>query len=327
MERSYFYIFPPESGREYASFYLYLPAGREGYFAEYRFCYEENPVDPALGYREAPNNPANRKFYRVKEAYIGTLDGGRFTPSFRALQSGELGFAFREEGEGDFVGGVHGDEIMENVRLTVDGEEIPLNAPRFGAFDVLCFEITSVMTRCNTPHEKLIRHTQKYTVSGGTVSLHQHILWIADAMTLQAAYTPLLTAQRLDPKDPDRILTDTVEFYGKDGELLTAYDTAPYGKTNGDRFSDSVCMDTPAYGVKVYGKRSGFSAEASFRILGRSIPEEQISAFLCIRYKKCLDNKIYFDVGKGTAPRAGTVWEKEIVYRLNYDRGAETCNL
>ena len=86
----------------------------------------------------------------------------------------------------------------------------------------------STIFRCNTPSEKIIFHTQKYTVDGDFLKLSQYIEWIADGKVLQSAYTPMLTVQRIDPADRVTVLTDTVEFYDKtDGKVIRTFDTTP----------------------------------------------------------------------------------------------------
>ena len=324
--RSYIQIFSPAEGKGYASFDLYLPASGDGrYYTCYHFLFEENPIKPALSYAEGPNDPANRRFYRIRTAHVVRVDGDALTPDgvsvcFRALQGGEIGLAFRENGAGDFVGGLHGDEVLTAVSLALDGREVTLDAPYFGSFETLCFYEQSHIYRCNTPATRLILHTPRYTVSENTLCLSQRVEWLADARVLHAAYMPMLTAQRLDPAEPSRILSDTVEFYGDDGALVRTFDTTPYGTENGGKQWDNACANTPASRVKVYGRTSGFSAETGYTVKGNSIPAEQRKTSLCIRYMKgAFDNKIYFDIGGGTAPTAGTVWESDVFYRLAYE--------
>ena len=108
LPKSYIHIFAPEPRMEFSSFHLYLPAAsstdNHDYYVEYRFLYEHNPIVPDLKYNEGPNNPANRDFYRICQAFVVKKDGDVFHPVFRALQRGEIGFALREKGAGDFVG-------------------------------------------------------------------------------------------------------------------------------------------------------------------------------------------------------------------------------
>lgn len=55
-------------------------------------------------------------------------------------------------------------------------------------------------------------------------------------------------------------------------------------------------------------------------VLDNTIPREQIGTSLCIRYMpRALDNKIYFSVGSGIQPKAGTVWKSKIYYRITYN--------
>lgn len=322
----YLQIFAPEAGKDRASFDLYLPADEaRTYFAAYHFRYEVDPVKPSLSYEEGPNDPANRRFYRIRTAHMTVREGAGdtpcFRPLFRALQGGEIGLAYREKGAGDFVGGFHGDEVLDEVCLTVDGRDLPLDEPFCGFVGTVAFFERSTVFRCNTPSEPLFFHTQIYTVDGGRLNLAQRVEWLRDARPLQAAYMPMLTAQRLDPEDPARILTDTVEFYGEDGTFLTAFDTTPYGQDGGGKNWVTVCKGTPARAARVYGKASGFSAETGYTVKNGSIPASQQTADLCIRFMKhALDNKIYFNVGKDAEPKAGTVWESDVYYRLAYHR-------
>jgi hypothetical protein len=236
------------------------------------------------------------------------------------LSGGEIGLAFREAGAGDFVGGLHGDEVMTCVKLEANGQELALDAPFFGAVEEFSFSMDSEMFRCNTPKEKLILHRQRYTVKENTLCLDQDIEWIADGRELQKVYTPMLTAQRLNPDRLEQILSDTVELYAADGTLCTTYDTTPYGvEGNGEPWV-MVCENTPATRAKVYGKTSGFCAEAGYTVKDGSVPDEQINTALCIRYRKnTVDNKIYFDLAGGTTPKAGTRWVLDIFYRITYD--------
>ena len=320
MTKPYLRILAPAEGREYSSFYLYLPAaeGHDEYFTEYRFLYEVNPIKPELGYGEGPNDPANRKFYRIRTAYLVKREGDTFAPMFRALQDGEIGFAMKEQGAGDFVGGFHGDEVLTDVSLTVDGRAMPLDTPYFGTFESLEFYEQSYITRCNTPDEHILLHTQRYTVDGNTLRLAQDLEWTADARPIHSAFTPMLTAQRLDPQDLDRILSETVELLDGEGNILAQFDTTDYGRDRIGSPSDSVCLNTPATAVRVYGKESGFMAEAGYTVR-EGIPPEHIKTYLCIRHMRgAVDNKIYFDIARDTAPKKGDAWRSDIYYRVTY---------
>lgn len=314
----YIQILPKCDGHAYSSFYIYLPAGAN-YYTQYCFYYLYKPADSTLSFSDSLNSQANSSFYRIQSAYIGTLSKQSFSPLFRALQEGELGFAFREIGAGDFSGGIHGDEILQSVSLIADSSPLALDRPTFLRFQNLTFSQTSNIYRCNTPNSKLVLHKQLYSISSRGIKLSQHIEWVADARTLQAAYSPMLTAQRLDPNRPSTILTDTVEFYTHpDGNLVAVIDTSDYGSSRPSGKPDHIYTDVPATAVKVYGKASGLTAETGFHIVDHSIAKEQISSHLWVRFGNSLDNKIYFNISANKTPKAGTVWKSNIYYRLTY---------
>lgn len=313
---TYLEVLAPESGKEYASFYVYLPASRDGvYYTRYRFLFEENPVKPELTYETGVNDAANRRFYRIRTAYIVKREGDRFVPVFRALQDGEIGFAIREEGAGDFVGGFHGDEILTDVSLMVDGENVSLHEPRFCAFSALSFYEQSYIYRCNTPDERIMLHTQEYTVDGDRLLLKQDIEWIADGRPIHSGYTPMLTAQRLNPDNTDEMLTDTVEFYDAEGGLIASFDTSDYTYGKAVSGGASHGIGTKARRAKAFKKDGGLAMEAGYTVRDGSIPDEQISSSLWIRGT---DNKVYFNITGKSTPKKGTAWRSNIFYRITY---------
>ncbi len=319
--KPYLEILAPVEGRRYSDFHLYLSAdgGRGEYYARYRFLYEVNPIKPELAYNMGANDPANRDFYRIRTAQIVKKTEEGFVPLFQALQGGEIGFAMKEQGAGDYVGGFHGDEVLTEVRLVVDGNELSLDRPWSGTFESLHFYEQSYIYRCNMPEVRIVLHTQNYRVDGNTLRLSQDVEWVTDALPIVQAFMPMLTAQRLNPERTDEILTETVEFYSAEGKLVADFDTTEYGADRIGNPSDSVCRGTKATSVKVYGKNSGFMAEAGYTVRDNSIPDSQIGTSLCIRHmRSAVDNKIYFDIGIGSQPKAGDAWRSDTYYRLSY---------
>ena len=308
-------VLPKKEGEPYASFSLYIPAG-DGYVAEYRFLYVQCEKNPALSYEAGPNDPANSALYRIREAYVGRMTDGVFFPLFRALQGGEIAFALREMGAGDFVGGYHGDEVLSEVFLVADGKQVSLSTPAYLTANEVTFFSDSVVFRCNTPATPLLRHRQTYTVKGECLMAAHSLLWLTDSNPLQAAFLPMLTAQRLDPADPARILTDTVEFLAvPGGESVGCYDTTAYGLEKTE--ADPPAPRAVGTAVRVFGRESGFTAEAG--ILPRTpLPGGQVEMHVWPRFGHDYDSKIYFEVGGKTAPEKGTLLEADVYYRLTY---------
>ena len=302
-------------GEAYADFSLVVPAGGT-VFTEYRFVYTAHPPKPALGYAEGPNDPANCRFYRIREAYLGTLSGTDFCATCRVLQGGEIGLAMREVGSGDFVGGFHGDEVILTVSLFGDSKEIALDKPSFGAFAEVRFEETSRIDRCNTPAEPLCLHTQVYTVRDETVSLSQRIEWIGDARLLTSAFMPMLTVQRLDPQSPERRVSDTLTFFNEAGDVVATLDTTPYGAAPREGQASNLLGGTAATRVAATGRESGLCIEGGITHRAGSplLGGTRISVWP--RYGHDLDSKVYFDIAAGRSPKTGEVWEADVFYRV-----------
>ena len=307
------------AGEAYADFCLYLPAGKSR-FLQYRFVYVERPEKADLCYDVGPNDPANSRLYRIREAFIGRLSEGHFAPDYRILQYGEIGFAMQEEGAGDYVGGVHGDEVADTILLMGDGTAIPLDAPFFGAYTEITLLQKSVIFRCNTPSTPLCLHEQCYTLRGGEMTLAHRVEFLRDANRLVAACMPMLTIERLDPADPSHRLTDLISFYDREGgSLVATLDTTPYGTTPPEGLSSSCLRGTPATAVVAIGRESGVMAEAGLRLPSGSPLLGRVRSSVWIRYGNDYDSKVYFDVGGKTAPRCGEVWETEAYYRITVD--------
>lgn len=301
-------------GEAYADFSLFVPAGG-GLYTEYRFVYTERAANPALDYAGGTNDPANCRFYRITEAYLGPLAGDGLADRLRVLQSGEIGLALREGGAGDFVGGLHGDEVLLSVALFGDGEEIALGAPSFGAYREVRFLETSRIDRCNTPTEPLCLHGQVYTVTGDTVSLAQRVKWIGDARPLDAAFMPMLTVQRLDPQNPAHRVTDTLTFYDEAGGTVATLDTTPYAASPAEGQGGSLLCGTAAVRVMATGRESGVCIEAGITHSKGSPLAGGTRISVWPRFGRDLDSKVYFNVAAGRSPKAGELWEADVFYR------------
>lgn len=308
-------VLAPREGETYASFFLYVPL-RDGYTCEYRFLYVQRGVNPALSYGEGPNDPANSALFRICEAHVGHLSGEEFLPKFRALQGGEIAFALQEKGAGDFVGGYHGDEVLNTVTLMLDGTPCLLSAPAFLSGHTVTFSEASVIYRCNMPDVPLLSHRQTYTVREDTLLCSHSFRWLTDSHPIAGAYLPMLTAARYDPAPPHRLLSDTVEFFDTPGgRRVGVMDTTPYGLVATGEEPPAL-RGVPAAAVRVTGRESGFTAEAG--LIPRSPLPGAVTAHVWPRYGADLDSKIYFEVGGGTAPKAGTLLEADVYYRLAY---------
>ncbi len=315
----YLRILPKEEGRERASFDLYLPASEEGkVYTLYHFAYEVNERKPSLAYGEGPNDPANRCHYRIRTAEIVKREGDAFRPICDALRGGEVGLAIHEEGAGDYVGGLHGDEVLSEVTLSVGGRALPLDGDFCGEARGFTFSEVSIIYRCNTPTQPIARHTATYTVDRGRLLLSAELTWLTEAKAPVTAFMPMLTAPRIDMKDPLHILTDTVELYDEGGELLAAFDTTPYGAEPTEGLTTHLGQGTQATSARIYKKDGGLSVFGGYTCPDGSIPKAQRASNVWIRFGGAKDSKVYFEIGAGAHPTEGTVWRSHIVYEITY---------
>lgn len=309
-------VLSPKPGRRLGDVHVYLPMA-DGRVAEVRFVYTSFPEAPTLSFSDRRKNTNNCELYRISEAYVGRLEGETFAPDFRALQSGEVSFAFREDGAGDFVGGCHGDEHFSRATFAADGCRLALDTPSFTTCRTLEVHEDSVINRCHTPEYPLCLHRQVYRIEGDTIRLSQCVEWVNETHLVTSAYMPMLTAQRLDPADPSRRITDTAVFFDRPGGTPVAtVDTTPYGPTPTEGLESNLLVGTAAQAVRISGKDTGLLAETGLTLPEGSPLAGRVRIRLWLRYGNELDSKAYFDVGGGTRPTAGTVWQADIYYRL-----------
>ena len=310
-------------GERFSDFSVILPTAM-GYSVEYRFSYVLTPPNESLSFGYDTGGTTNADIYRINGAFVGRWEDGGFSRAFRALQGGEISFAIREDGAADFVGGIHGDECMIAASLFADGCEIPLDS--MGSYTAGAVELyeESYINRCNTPSEKIIFHKQKYSFSGGTLTLSQHIEWIGEPREIAFAFSPMLTVQRRAAEDSARVLTDTIELYayGND-EPLGVFDTTPYGVEPSPDLPTRLGVGCAATRAIALGK-SGLRAEVAIRATGGELSPADVRSRIWPRYGTSLDSKIYFNIcPKEKPPRVGTVWLEEIEYKIDFEPSTE----
>ena len=319
--KPYLVFLPKEEGRDRASFDLYLPAGEGGdLFTVYHFAYEVNDKKPTLGFAEGPNDPANRRHYRIRTAEIVRREGEIFHPISDALRGGEVGLAIHEEGAGDYVGGLHGDEVLSEVSLSVAGKEIPLDGDFCGEAEGFVFREVSTLYRCNTPELPLARHEAAFTVEGCRLLLSQRVEWLTEALPPVTAFMPMLTAPRIDMRDQASVLTDTIDFFDEGGHRIATYDTTPYGADPPEGLPTHLGKGTQATVAHIYKKDGGLSVLGGYTSPDGSIPKEQRASSIWIRFGGAKDSKVYFKVSEGARPTAGTVWQSEIFYEITFKK-------
>ena len=138
----------------------------------------------------------NSDLYRIKRAFaVKRTDEYAFEPLFEGapvIEAGELEMAIREyRGEGvaveDFIGGYHGDEILTDVVLKVDGIPVPLGETYILKGKTVEFTQISLLNRCGLPQEVVAEHTKEYFIDKNGIKLHQKVEW-PDSVEIERAY-------------------------------------------------------------------------------------------------------------------------------------------
>ena len=106
-----------------------------------------------------------------------------FEPIRPLTRSGaEWEMALKIDGRPDFIGGyAHGDEVFQNVKLTIDGEECEIteiSAPK--SFNELIFEVWSVGYDPNDSITEALLHYKKFIVNESGVKVEQSVEWLED---------------------------------------------------------------------------------------------------------------------------------------------------
>ena len=97
-------------------------------------------------FKRITNNSINVDTWRLYQGDLVRTDGTKFNMWTNSDAEGVVQIS----GEDDFIGGYHGDEIMTNLRIFVDGVGITNESNISGDFDVISIYVESDVYHCNT---------------------------------------------------------------------------------------------------------------------------------------------------------------------------------
>ncbi len=313
----YYQVKKPSTGVAYSSFEVYTKSSVSNiYYINYHFVYTEKAAKPELEFGGGTDDGANQKTYRIIGADLVKKSGNTFTKVNQLLQNGEIEFAFSETGAGDFVGGFHGDEIMEFAELQADGKTVDLTKEsQLASCKQLVFETKTKMFRCNsdtvtTPAQQVNSHTLKYTVtSKDGIKLEQSLNWLVSDLKIRKAMACMFTVYRCTDKN-ERI-TDILEYHKWDGSVYDVFDVSNVGPK--ESLAGDCSYSGPSY-VNIYGKDSGIFAKVGYKV------EKGLQDVFCNTYsiRQYNDNKPYFSVNEKTTVKSGEEWRWVNYYNLDY---------
>lgn len=295
----------------YGDFEVYTKTQKSDYYINYHFVFTEEESKPELEFNGGTNDGANQRTYRIIGADLVEKTANGFKEKMQLLQQGELEFAYLESGAGDFVGGFHGDEVMDSAELCADGKTIDLfNECELQSCNELVFLLTAKMFRCNSDSRQVNNHVLKYTIkSDCEIELDQSVEWLVNNLKIDKAMLCMLTIYRCDVQN-NRV-TDILKYHKWDNDICDIIDT-------GDFDADSNLIKNCSYSgqgyVIAYGKNSGIFAKAGYKSIAGI--KGEFNNYCWVR--PFGDNKTYFSANNGATVKCGDFWHWINYYKLDY---------
>ena len=333
----------PSSGDLHSSFYIYVRTSDESglYYVRYNMILESNNNRDIY----KSNSTSNVYNYRIRTAQLVKIhsvkdDGVEFSNLFEVLTSGEISLAVKQNQVDmntitpaaqqmlqdasstearDFVGGFHGDEYIESVKLLADGVEIALKnveSKKVLSCSNIQFKQTTTIYAWGTSTSdsygrKMMSHSQDFRFTADGVNNRQSVTWLDDGFHLNQFYMQMFTMRR--ETDEGKLVCESFETFDENGNSLGKYTTNPPVTEIEDVLSN---MNNRL--VKYSSSTSGVSAEAGFTIIDDSVKVNEMHIKLRTTQ---LDNKLYvsFESPKnGRSPQKGEVWTVETFYNIDY---------
>ena len=317
-----YYKLSKSSSGDYKNIMIYIPTSDISgkYYIAYNLQYTLSAQPDDMTVANKANTGYNQETYRIMAADLVEKTGDTFTKKVEnILHAGELELAIRENRSGvnDFIGGYHGDEIMNYAKLYVDGEQIVINGEEKGITPCrnITFETDTVMYRCasgtkeNPKGTAVCNHYLFYEINSKTgFSITQKVEWLVNDFKNDVPMVCMFTVGRYSGTQK---ITDTIEYYKWDGSYIDTMDATNYGRT--DETSLYSSYNGPAYAV-AYSKNSGFKATVGYKNV-RGLTDT-FQNYVWVRPYG--DNKIYFKANANRTNQIGEVWEWVNYFNFDY---------
>lgn len=325
----------PKGNMQYSAFRVYVQTSDPS--EEYYVCYNFNYKYSTDVSRFTGNSCTNTSNYRIDGATLCRVemdfDEMKRADILPVLGGGEVSFAImgyahqdhiveaakeyvgNDGAAQDFIGGFHGDEWIENVKLLVDGAEIDLQSTKKSVYpcSTVTFEQLTTMYAWGTATSAddhglpVAEHYQNIVMDSTGVSHKQTVKWLRGDFRIKSGYMPMFTMMR--GTQPNRFI-DTMRMYGADGTLLTEYKMAPEEITK-----SLAVMYTDGATAMEYSGNGGVSARVDFRMMNDQAKFGAI--WVNIRTG---DNKLYAPITSANygTPLEGELWDVETKYHIDY---------
>lgn len=264
--------------------YVYCHAKKEGAFLEYCLFHEAHSATRCDVWR----------LYRVFDCRQNA--DGSFTRlnAQPFVNSGEWECAIREQNSADgFVGGgSHGNELLQDAFLLVDGVKRELGSTGQFYCSELRFVEKTTLLRYGTQAE-LADHFRSYQLTEQGVRLKQSLVW-AQPVDVANVYLSMLPVVRTRGEQ---------EVTGEgcyDGEAKTVLCSDPGG------MQEASAKRQGTRRVEVWGRQSGVTAAMEIVRCEPALPGASLFISNAEEY-----NKLYFDFSGSCTARRGERWEIE----------------
>ena len=262
-----------------------------------------HPKDSAyMRYRFSHQTEAgNYDIWRINGMYDETRPNRNEFTQVRRVAIGEWETAIRQSGKPDLMGGaIHGDEIMSNGALLIDGfntETNPVDTRYYRARKVEFRQVSTLYEVGTSLGNPLATVTKRWEWFDGEFHLSQRTEWLA-AITVDAGYQAMFPIER-------------VQYNDTGVEITNGAMREPLWPVINVGSAGHATPDTNAGYIKIWGATNGYAGEVEI-LKGWDKPNRRSTIEDAAEY-----NKFRFDVcGSGYATTVGEVWDTKARYRV-----------
>jgi uncharacterized membrane protein len=247
------------------------------------------------------NKGINADLWRLYEVYdVRKTGSNKFSNSLGPIiNAGEWECAIAEKGC-DFIGGYHGNELVDEVSLTIDNKPYTISNKNLFECRSIVFKQQSILISRKTD-KPIVHRLVEYDINSDRILIKQQIEWLSDA-EISKSYLAMLPIVR---KIENIQITDSA-YSDIDN---TIYDIS---KPN-----LNLKINTPNHGIKqltVYGSKSGFNVSVK---VDKTPNLSNSNAFVSNAQQY---NKIYFDFSGPYTASCGELWDICAEYQITNAR-------
>ncbi len=217
----------------------------------------------------------------------------------RIINTGEWECAISISGEDDFMGNAaHGDELLSNERLLIDGVEKNISTIENFRCKELTFIQVSDLEKPSTS-VPVCRHIKIYKINSSRIFLEQRLEWLSSELLHNA----FLTMLPIDRHNGTVQITD--KAFRDDNFVVDDVSTPGFTGGVNDPAPNNVKT------ISIWGNTSGISAEVSILEVSANLPNSKFYISNASIY-----NKLYYDYCGDYTTTVGEKWVVKTEYKI-----------